>query len=387
MLSILQRLYKSIALLPSVMALCFLLFGLLLIGITYDYESIPLFRYFSVTGKADIQTILSFVIGGIFTLTIFSYTMVMNVLNRNINNYSPRLIPLILAEKHHQLILGFTTGTIMYSMVLSIAINNQNLTYFPSIGAPIAVLFSLVCTLLYIYFLHSVSQSIHVNYIIKEVYTDASNNLKTLRKHKAHYTMQANEVIHEHVYRYDGLPGYLHHYDIENIHKLLADAQTDASIPVFPGEFVYRNQVILTTAKKLEEKVCKKIIAQLSIDHTVTADVFETDIKHLVEVAVKASSPAINDPGTGLNAIHYLTQLFIDRLALGDYNCYQKDSVNIYIQTIDTKTLMHLSYAEMYTYMKDDPILLQSLSKSLRIIKEHYPQKLWICKNLFRMDN
>ncbi len=86
----------------------------------------------------------------------------MNVLNRNINNYSPRLIPMLLNQKHHQIILGFTSGTIIYAMTLAVAINSPNVKYFPGIAASIGVLFGILSVLLFIYFIHSVSQSIHM---------------------------------------------------------------------------------------------------------------------------------------------------------------------------------------------------------------------------------
>ncbi len=181
MLAYLKRLYKSIALLPSIIALCFVVLAILLNLIEIDYAEYSLTDALAVSDKKDSQYIFSFIIGGIFTLTIFSYTMVMNVLNRNINNYSPRLIPLILSERHHQLILGFTSGTILYSMVMSLSLTNDNGAYFPTMAPGLGILFAMACVLLFIYFIHSVSQSIHINYIIDEVYKKAQRDLRKFK--------------------------------------------------------------------------------------------------------------------------------------------------------------------------------------------------------------
>ena len=62
---------------------------------------------------------LAAVIGGVFTLTIFSYTMVMDVMNRSIVSYSPRLLPLILSRRYHQVMLGFSVAlTIAHALIM-----------------------------------------------------------------------------------------------------------------------------------------------------------------------------------------------------------------------------------------------------------------------------
>ncbi|MDP5078006.1 MAG: DUF2254 domain-containing protein [Nonlabens sp.] len=381
MLTFIKRLLKSIALLPSVMALCFLTFAIVLIAVEIPYKNYPVLDNFSVSTKADIQSILAFVIGGIFTLTIFSYTMVMNVLNRNINNYSPRLIPLILAERHHQLILGFTTGTIIYSMVLAIANSNDDLTYFPSIAAPLAVVFSIICVLLYIYFLHSVSQSIHVNYIIKEVYNDSKQNLKLLYESSGVYKLTTiPELSNSTVFNGDA--GYLHFYKIEALFKTLKSHDITMYVVKAPGAFVYTGDVVFRTNKKLSSDLEDEIWSHLSIDYTVSSDVFVSDVKHLVEVAIKASSPAINDPGTSLNVIHYLTQIFLDKLAYDDFNTIEFEGVVIYFSQVTNQLLCKLSYTEMYHYMKDDPILVEALKSSIKKLHNKFPHISWLNNSL-----
>ena len=379
MLAYLKRLYKSIALLPSIIALCFVVLAILMNLIEIDYIEYSLTDALAVGDKKDSQYIFSFIIGGIFTLTIFSYTMVMNVLNRNINNYSPRLIPLILSERHHQLILGFTSGTILYSMVMSLSLTNDNGDYFPTMAPGLGIIFAMVCVLLFIYFIHSVSQSIHINYIIDEVYKKAQRDLKKFKsKEEYFHKYEGKDLAHE--ITNSGICGYLHDY---NVTQLFKDAKKlDVSIQVvkFKGAFVLEDEVYLKSSRKLNEEELKKITDHFVIDHTVCSDVFETNVKHLVEVGVKACSPAINDPGTALNAIDFLQQLMINRFKFEDYNCYSKDSSkqNIIFNSIARKDLFETVYHEMYHYMIDDPVLSQVLNAHINQLKELFPEKSYI---------
>lgn len=379
MLAYLKRLYKSIALLPSIIALCFVVLAILMNLIEIDYAEYSLTDALAVSDKKDSQYIFSFIIGGIFTLTIFSYTMVMNVLNRNINNYSPRLIPLILSERHHQLILGFTSGTILYSMVMSLSLTNDNGAYFPTMAPGLGILFAMACVLLFIYFIHSVSQSIHINYIIDEVYEKAQRDLRKFKSNEEFFSKYEEQDL-EHEITNSGSCGYLHDYNVTQLYKDAKKLNVSLQVVKFKGAFVLENEVYLKSSRELNEDELKKITDHFVIDHTVCSDVFETNVKHLVEVGVKACSPAINDPGTALNAIDFLQQLMINRFKFEDYNCYSQDSSQqrIVFNSIAKKDLFETVYCEMYHYMEDDPVLSQVLNAHINHLQDLFPEQSFI---------
>ena len=369
MLSILKNFLKSIALVPSVLALSFFLIAILLIAVEIDYERYVFFKGLIVKDPKDIQFVFAYVIGGIFTLTIFSYTMVMNVLNRNINNYSPRLIPLLLSEKHHQIILGFTSGTIVYSMVLSMALINKSTDYFPAIGAALSAIFAMICVFLFIYFIHSVSKSIHINYILRELY---DNTLEQLNKRASSYgdvVGQVNVKSFSHEISSDNT-GVLRLFSVENLKELAEDYGFKIQVDKKCGDFIYKDDILFRTDKALSEKQSKRVKGLFAIGHEVAVDVHEIGFKHLVEVAVKASSPAINDPGTSKSCIDYLTQLFVHRLEpTFDFNNISLFDARIQLVQIDNHKLLVNCFVEMYRYMKDDPLLRLTLQKSLRTIQ------------------
>ncbi|WP_194850238.1 DUF2254 family protein [Nonlabens antarcticus] len=367
MLSILRRIYNSIALLPAGIALFFALIACILTALPMEAQDIPDFlKPIVITGKTDVQSILAFIIGGIFTLTIFSYTMVMNVLNRSINNYSPRLIPLILSEKHHQLILGFTSGTIVYSMILSIAVANGTQGTFPPLGASIGVFMSIFCVFLFIYFIHSVSQSIHINYILKKSFDRGKLNLKKLKKlvklmrvHTSPEDMSSWESIKTEKCGYLQLP------DFEKLAVKAFKEKCSMSLEHLPGMFVLEKDTLIKTSVKINDS-WERREHQVSVDMRVPLEMHESEIKHLVEVAVKASSPAINDPGTSLAAIDYLTQLLILRAEIPDHNSYTLNDTNfVYVKWLPTQELSIYCYLEMWHYMNEDPILIKGIKSSM----------------------
>ncbi|MGB6153045.1 MAG: DUF2254 family protein [Pricia sp.] len=376
MLSNIKNLLKSIALVPSVLALSFFVLAIFLVSVNISYETYSPFKALIITNSGDIQFILAYVIGGIFTLTIFSYTMVMNVINRNINNYSPRLIPLILSQRHHQIILGFTSGTIIYSIVLSISLINRNSDYFPSIGAALAAIFSIVCVFIFIYFIHSVSKSVHINYILMELYRRTHDQMH--KRDKSYGVKDPLPAIasFEFEIRCENT-GVLRLYSIGRLKKLSNSLGCKIQVNKVCGEHVFIDDILLRTDKRINESQISKLKGLFAIGHEVAVDVHEIGFKHFVEVAVKASSPAINDPGTSKSCIDYLTQLFISRLSLHfDSNIISICNSNINVCQITTRKLLIECFVEMYRYMKDDPLLKPTLKKSLRTITSKTTQEI-----------
>jgi len=368
MLKFLKKILKSIALVPSLLALCFLLIAILLSEVTVDYDAVVFINQLTFDKKEDVQYVLAFLIGGIFTLTIFSYTMVMNVLNRNINNYSPRLIPMILSEKHHQVILGFTSGTIIYSMFLSITLNATKTDYFPSIAAPLGILFGMICILLFIYFIHSVSRSIHINYIIKEAFQESLTNIKSFNEFENKLFERNNNL--KHLFELKSVDvGYLKMPSLKQVESFIRKNKCSIILHKIPGEFIRKDELILSVSKKFDNKAITTILDLFPVDHNVPMDAIETGFKHLVEVGVKAMSPAINDPGTALTTIDYLTQLFIERHTMKPFNCLEIGQDNhFFFNVLPFEILRDRCYVTLYNYLKSDSLVVSHLEDSLKIV-------------------
>ena len=94
--------------------------------------------------------------------------------------------------------------------------------------------------------------------------------------------------------------------------------------------------------------------------------------KQMTEIAVKAMSPGVNDPGTAINAIDYLTELFSLRLQKRDSGVLVRDGKTpLKIATVDFEELLYYTMASLRRYCSSDPIIVQKLVRMLRYLKEH----------------
>lgn len=369
MLNQLKRLANNIAFIPFLIAFGFGVLATLIVAYPIQVKGTAL-EFLAITDKSNIQTIISFVITGIFTLTVFSYTMVMNVLNRSISNFSPRLIPLLLSQRDHKIILGFTSGTIVYGLVLALFVANNSDKPFPELGAALALFFAVICVGIFIYFLHTVSQSIHINYILKESFENTRKNLQKSIKPNGTFitTEDSSNWVHEIKTK---KCGYLQNVDLDYLSKLAEKHDFIAKITPEIGNFVLEGETLLHLTKKPDSKLLKKIWRVLEVNLNEPMDVPEIGFKHFVEVAIKASSPSINDPGTSLTSIDYMTQLFILRSKIIDHNAYKNINGGLILyKTVPFNKLRYICFTEMKRYMNDDPALISKLNNALEIINK-----------------
>ncbi|MGB6150512.1 MAG: DUF2254 family protein [Pricia sp.] len=365
-LPLLRRIYNSISFLTFCITIGFSILAVSLVifrpNLLEDYPQ------FAIKNSEDIKFILSFTIGGIFTLTIFTFTMVMNVLNRSISNYSPRLIPLILREKNQQVILGVTSGTLIYALVMAIFISSESSSEFPPVAAPLAILMGAVSILLFIYFIHSVSQTIQVNYILHKSFLNTKRSLVKLMDLKYTRVSKTSDIKWTEKISFEQC-GYLNKIRLKKLISISAESEVDFKLLKKMGSFVLENEPVLAISRKVGKKQLNKIKRCISIDRVEPIDVIEIGFKHLVEVAVKASSPAINDPGTALAAINYLVQLFIIRKRVPEFVAMKSEKEGtVFFELVEVEQLISACFVEMEAYMGDDPILMKKIEQSKKMI-------------------
>jgi uncharacterized membrane protein len=90
-------------------------------------------------------------------------------------------------------------------------------------------------------------------------------------------------------------------------------------------------------------------------------------IRQLVDIAIKAISPAVNDPTTALNCIDYLGNI-IKKAALS--STISKEAAmlqkkNIYIREFSFEQLVDLAFDQIYHWGKEDYIIVRHLIKTI----------------------
>ncbi|MGB5822026.1 MAG: DUF2254 family protein, partial [Saonia sp.] len=156
-----RRVIRSIAFYPVLISvLCVLLAMLALTLENWDVirtikKNIP---YIFIQDYETARSILSVFIGGIISLTVFSFSMVMVVLSQASSNFSPRLLPGLISSNKHQIILGIYVGTLLYCIIILTSLGALGIDADTiGLSTMLAAVLTMVCIGLFVYFIHSIS--------------------------------------------------------------------------------------------------------------------------------------------------------------------------------------------------------------------------------------
>lgn len=367
---------SSIAFLPSIISAAFLLLAM---GSLY-FESLPLAAAIErrlpsllVPQEDNARLILGTIASGIISLTVFSFSMVMIVLSQASNNQSPRVIPGLTTVKYHQVVLGFYIGTIIYTLLLLLNFKTDSGEEedTPAIAILLAMAFAIICLVLFVYFIHSISKAIQVDNIMNSVFRKAKAAL--YREKDIANRTKSTKVDHIRNLAYtlkNNDNGYLKRIQLTELQQLARNHDLQIEILVEVGAFTVEGTPLMRlSADPMEHEDLTQQLQDcfdLSEEEVVMED-YEQGVKQLSEVAVKALSPGINDPGTAIKAIDFLTLLFIYRVQCEDRNCLLDEENNLRIieKDISLDELLHRYLSPIRTYGKGDLQINMRLLKCL----------------------
>ena len=326
-----------------------------------------------VISSADTaRAVLTTLISGIISLTVFSFSMVMIVLNQAANNLSPRLLPDLIAERPHQIVLGSYLGVTIFCLLTLI-------TVFPEAGTsnlPVFTIFACVllgigCLALFVYFISSISTRVQIDHITHELHRSTVDRLKSHAYYGPEYDLRERPDIRA----WHGVPaersGYLRQIDFRTLSRDAKSLDTGVYINTYRGFYVLQGIPLFYVSRELTEAETDQLAQSLLISVDTPSDWYLSGIKQLTEVGVRAMSPGINDPGTMLRCIDLLTELLAGCMRLPDRNVYRdEDGADVFFRNITFEETLSQIMAELRQYSKADPLVMQKLLQLLFFLQQ-----------------
>lgn len=178
----------SIVFYPAIIACGFLLLSWLMIYLDFSAwgKQIKLkFSSISLKDASTARTIISPIVGGILSLTVFRFSRVMIFLNQAASQMSNRMLSSMIENRFQQVILGCYIGSIVYALfLLSTICDIHSWIYVPALRIYLLVLLTIIDIFLFIYFFDYVTQSVKYGSVINRV------KLKTLSSLREHFEIE-----------------------------------------------------------------------------------------------------------------------------------------------------------------------------------------------------
>ncbi|MEO7073588.1 MAG: DUF2254 family protein, partial [Rhodanobacter sp.] len=157
-----------------------------------------------------------------------------------------------------------------------------------------------------VYFVGHMAGRINVSTVIDLVSADVRHSIERLTTDTAQPKAPDDAFWREAVPVLDSRHGYLQHLDAEGLATWACEHNTAIRLLVRPGDFVFPGAPIaLVVPAVADVDAAVRDATALGASRISTED-FEYAIRQLVEIAVRALSPGINDPHTAMSVLDRL---------------------------------------------------------------------------------
>lgn len=359
----------------------FLSFLLLIITWFFDYKNPDLksnLPNILLLSPEVTSSFLSNLSGTFLTVSTFTFTTILTVLNKYSDSFTPRIVQDFIEKPNVLSLFGVFIGGFFYTVLSLFMIQNIE-NELPLISGTIGIFYAIATMVSFILFVKIVLKDIKVGNVIENLYTKASELIdKESEKRKLAERFSIDKW--EESYKiYANKSGYLYSINANKMIKIIEDLDYEIVINKRIGDYVLENMYIadLHISKKLDidkeekEKILKKISDNIIINVTKndTRD-YHHEITNIVEIALRALSPGINDPNTASESINkvgiLLGKLFSSK------NFYQildeDENSKIIYNNYSAKEELSLSYNQILHYGKDDPEVAKSILSSIFMI-------------------
>ena len=319
-----DSLHSSYWFLPTVMAVVAiaLAFTMLNFDRAGYYGPLEKWGWIYTGGANGAREVLSSVAGSVISVAATAFSITIVALQLAASNYSPRLLRNFMQDTGNQLVLGTFIATFVYCLLVLRTVRGDGDDYdsfVPQLAVTVGLLLALASIGVLIYFIHHASTIIQVSHIIMEASNDLHRAVDRLFPEKLGRGLPDTKPHDRAIpanFDADAYPikanssGYLQAIDEDKLMQIACDRSLLLHVKSRPGRFVVKGSDIVMVFpgecvnRKLSEQINDAFM--FGRQRTEQQDV-EFPVNQLVDIALRAISPGINDPTTAIQCIDQLS--------------------------------------------------------------------------------
>src|SRR5450755_1087109 len=330
------------------------------------------------------QVILAGIAASIMTVVSIVFAILLMTLTLASMQFSPRIIVSFSRDRVTQWTLGIFLGTFLYCMAALPAAHALPQPFAPVATVMGAMVLALVCVGLLLFFIHHISQAISVNHIVDRIAAETEAMIDDLMPwpHRRSHHLEATEPLRANeseVPVLSDVSGYIRFADMQRLVAIAKHYHVTIRVLRRVGHFVPAGIPLLMVSKgsRLAAEAIPELLAAFDFGPTRTLqqDV-EFGVLQIVDVALKAISPAVNDPTTAINCVDQLSRIlirFASRESPEDLLYDPPGIVRASIGWIHFERLLVAAFEQIRMYSKSDVAVSLRLLRALGDIAASTP--------------
>jgi len=256
------------------------------------------------------RVVLSVVAASLITVAGLAFSITIVTLQLVSSQFTPRALRSLLGDRTNQVVAGMFVGIFGYCLLVLRSVRQE---FVPSLAVSVAIALGLVGLALLLLFIHHVGQTIKVDDICGRVAGETLNAADRLYPEPFGEPEPAPVVLSgpaAHVYA--DRAGWVRAVGLDRLAERSPGAES-VEVLVVPGDFVTPARPVAAVRPPEAATPQASVAFEISRERDLEQDV-GFGIRQLVDIAVRALSPSVNDPTTAVTCVGYLGAV-LERLA------------------------------------------------------------------------
>ncbi len=307
-----SRLSDSLWFVPAAMILGSTLLAVAMVSLSeiVDDEMIGNYpRIFGASAQSS-REMLSTIAGAMMTVAGVTFSITILAVAQASSQYTPRILRNFMRDRANQVTLGTLTGVFVYCLiVLRTVRGDEDQPFVPALAVLVAFALAIVAIGVLVFFIHHIASALQASHILARVRTDTITAVDTLFPEDV-----GEEAVDEHW----PLPpahawrtvrarhtGYISHVDADGLLATAESLDVVVRMERGIGEHVIAGTPIFSvTAVVVEDDLEKRLNRCVDVSSYRTVDQDPAfGFRQMVDMAVKALSPGVNDTTTAVGSI------------------------------------------------------------------------------------
>lgn len=267
-------------------------------------------------GADSVDGILAILASSMLTVTTFSLSIMIVAFGRATQNATPRATRLLVEDRTTQNVLATFIGAFLFSLVGLVALNAGIYG-----GSGRVILFAatiLVIAAIIVALVSWIDHLTHFGQLDETTERVEGATRKALELYAQSPSLGGQPLDRQDIPKdteavWSEEAGYVLYIDVAGLAKIAEKADLELYLMVSPGDFVHHRTPLIRFAGDADDAMRKRLRAVISVGHRRS---FEQDpllgFTVLSEIASRALSPGVNDPGTAIDVIGRAERLLLD---------------------------------------------------------------------------
>ncbi len=319
------------------------------------------------------QAILGGIAASIMTVVSIVFAILLMTLTLASMQFSPRIIVSFSRDRVTQWTLGIFLGTFSYCMAALPAARSLPRPFAPVVTVMGAMVLALACVSWLLFFIHHISQMISVNYIVDRIASETEAIIdETMRW--PHQPDRPENDDPRRGYTWETtltsrVSGYIRFVDTKRLVAMAKSYHIKVDVLRRVGHFVPAGVPLVRVSKgdRMPPEGSEELLTVFDFGPTRTLqqDV-EFGVLQIVDIALKAISPAVNDPTTAIGSVDQLSRIlirFASRATPESMLCDPPGVFRAHVPWIGFERLLDSAFEQIRLYSRSD------VAVSLRLLR------------------